>query len=83
VVVYNWDMRSSVTVDVSSILTPGAAYEVRDAQNYFGPPVASGVYNGTLAIPMTSTSVAAPSGTLPTAPVHTGAQFGAFVILPR
>jgi hypothetical protein len=84
VVVYNWDMTGAVSVDVSRILTPGSSYEVRDAQNYFGSPVAGGTYRGgPITIPMTSTAVAAPSGSLPTAPVHTGPQFGAFVVVTR
>jgi hypothetical protein len=84
IVVYNWDQSSVVSVDVSNVLTPGANYEVRDAQNYFAAPVASGVYGGgSIQVPMTRTTVAAPSGSLPSAPVHTGPQFGAFVILTR
>jgi hypothetical protein len=84
IVVYNWNQSSAVSVDVSNVLTPGTSYEIRDAQNFFGPPVTSGVYQGgTIHLPMTNTSVAPPSGTLPTAPVHTGSQFGAFVILLR
>jgi hypothetical protein len=83
VVIYNWAMQNTVTVNASSVLAVGDSYEVRDAQNYFAAPVASGVYSGSLSIPMTRTSVASPSGTLPTAPAHTGPQFGAFVIIKR
>ncbi len=58
---------ATVSVDVSSILTVGASYEVRNAQNFFGPPVLSGVYaGGLLTLPMTGLTVAAPiGGTLP------------------
>ncbi|HEY3455143.1 MAG TPA: malectin domain-containing carbohydrate-binding protein [Bryobacteraceae bacterium] len=83
IVVYNWDLASSVAVDVSAALTPGTRYEVRDAQNYFGPPVASGVYDGGLIrIPMTGLAIAPASGNVPVEPVHSAPQFGAFVLVP-
>ena len=84
VAVYNWDMKPAVDVDVSGVLKPGAAYEVRDAQNFYGAPVASGTYaGGTISIPTTSTAKAQAVGNVPSAPRHTGAAFGAFVILTR
>ncbi len=84
VAVYNWDMKPAVDVDVSGVLKPGQAYEVRDAQNFYGAPVASGTYaGGTISIPTTSTAKAEAVGNVPSAPRHTGAAFGAFVILPR
>ena len=53
VVIYNWADVNDVAVDVSSILRYGDFYDVRDAQNYYGPPVTSGVYlGGTISIPM-------------------------------
>jgi hypothetical protein len=82
IAIFNWDRLPYVNVDVSSILAQGAAYEVRDAQNFFGPPVLSGTYaGGSLAIPMTNTAVAAPIGATPDY-VHTDTEFGAFVIIP-
>ncbi len=84
IVVYNWDRRSAVDADVSGVLKIGAEYEVRDAQNFFGPPVAAGTFHGgTIAVPMTSTAKARPVGNVPVIPEHTGIRFGAFVILPR
>jgi len=82
IVVYDWDLSSSVTVDVSAALAPGARYEVRDAQNYFGAAVASGVYDGgPIRLPMTGLTIAPANGNVPVAPVHTAPQFGAFVLL--
>jgi hypothetical protein len=84
VVVYNWDQRGSVNVDVSNVVRPGARYEVRDVQNLFGAPIAAGTYaGGAIAIPMTSTEKTRPMGVVPHIPEHTGADFGAFVITSR
>jgi hypothetical protein len=84
VVVYNWDQRSSVDVDVSAVVRPGATYEVRDVQNLFGAPVATGTYaGGTISIPMTGTEKTRPLGAVPTIPEHTGVDFGTFVITSR
>jgi hypothetical protein len=83
IAVYNWDLASSVTVDVSAALTPGTRYEVRDAQNYFGSPVASGVYEGgPIRVPMTGLAIAPANGNVPVQPVHSAPQFGAFVLVP-
>ncbi len=63
IVVYNWDMQNTVNVDVSGILSNGDGYEVRNAADFFGAPVLQGTYSaGTLALPMTGLSVAAPVG---------------------
>lgn len=82
ITVYNWSGASTVSVDISAVgLTVGRNYVVRDAQNFFGPPVATGIYNGTpILIPMTGLTTAVPIGTALFHPVHTGLQFGAFVI---
>jgi cysteine-rich repeat protein len=83
VAIFNWDALPSVPVDLSSVLAPGDAYEVRDAANFFGPPVAGGTYaGGTIAFPMNLTTVARPIGIVPVAPVHTAPEFAAFVVLP-
>lgn len=82
IVVYNWDLKSSVRVDVSKVLVPGAAYRILDAQNIFGPPVLSGTYEGEdLCIPMTDLTVALPLGVVPNPPRHTAPEFGVFVIV--
>jgi hypothetical protein len=83
IVVYNWDNLDTVTADVSSVLTAGAAYEVRNAQDFFGPPVLSGVFEGQpLELPMRGLTVAAPNGPMLTAR-PTGPTFNVFVLLPR
>ena len=84
IVIFNWDLRSSVAVDLSSVVTPGARYEIRDAQNFFGNPVVTGVYSGgTVNLPMTGLTAAQPNGTVPNQAPHTAPQLGTFVVLPK
>src|SRR5206468_7060903 len=83
IIVYNWDNLSHVTVDVSSVLSPRTPYEVRNAQDFFAPPVLSGVFDGELLeLPMSGLTVAAPTGPLLTPP-PTGPTFNVFILLPR
>jgi len=80
IVIYNWQNSATVAVDVSSILSIGDSYEVRNVQDYFNTPVLSGTYNGgTISIPMTALTVAKPIG-MSTAPPNTAPAFAAFVI---
>lgn len=65
------------------MLAIGARWELRDVENYFGPPVASGTYaGGTIAIPMADVEVAQPAG-IPggiEASERTTGAFGAYVL---
>jgi hypothetical protein len=80
VTVYNWDLLNAVNVDLSSIVAVGSTFEIRNAANYFGAPVLTGVYaGGTVAVPMTGLSVASPFG-FP-APPKTGPELNAFVVI--
>lgn len=85
IAVYNWDQAASVEADLSGIgLAPGDTFEIRDAQNFFGPPVLTAAYTGAkISIPMNSVAVATPVGNVPYSPVHTTAEFGAFVVLKK
>jgi hypothetical protein len=79
ITVYNWDDSAEVAVDLSSVIGVGSAYEIRNAQDYFGAPVASGTYAGTeILLPMTGLSVVAPVGW--PAPAMIGPDFNAFVL---
>ena len=84
IVIYNWDLSPSVSVDISaSGLHSGQSYEIRDSQNFYGPPVATGIYNGSPAtIPMSNLSLAPPEGTVPPQPHHTAPEFDVFILLP-
>ncbi len=80
IIIYNWDLSSSVSVDLSGILTAGDPYVIQDTQNFFGSSVASGTYGGTpISIPMTGLQKASPHGFA--TPPHTAPLFGAFVVM--
>jgi hypothetical protein len=83
IVVYNWDLGSSVTVDLSGAgINVGDSYQIRDAENWYGGAVAQGTYTGSpVTIPMSGLQVAQPVGSVPYPPSHTAPQFGAFVLL--
>lgn len=84
IAIYNWDLKNSVPVDLSRLLKTGAAYEIRDAENFFAPAVVSGTWDGKpVSVPMTGLTVAAPVGAVPSPPQHTAPEFGAFVVLPK
>ena len=81
ITIYNWDLSSSVNVDLSAILSIGDQYVIQDAQNFYGPPVAAGTYAGTtVPIPMSGLSKATPVGF--SAPAHTGPLLGTFIVMP-
>jgi len=81
IVVYNWARLSTVSVDVSAVLSVGDRYVVQNVQDFYGTPASSGTYTGaplqlpTAAIPAPSPIVHGVPG-----PV-TGPNFNAFVLL--
>jgi PKD repeat protein len=80
VAVFNWGHAASVSVDLSSVLSVGSSYEIRNAQNFFGTPTRTGTYaGGTVSIPMATSSVEVPAGAA--APNPTGPEFNAFIVL--
>lgn len=81
VIIYNWRQEDSVDVDVSSFMSPGETYEVRDAENVTGVAVASGTYDGSpLSIPMDLTEMATPCSPATTVPQHSPREFGVYVL---
>jgi hypothetical protein len=82
IAIYNWDNSDTVMVDIRNVLDVGAAYEVRNAQDFFATPVLTGTFDGQpLKLPMTGLSVAKPMADLRT-PAPTGPTFNVFVLLP-
>lgn len=82
VVVLNWDRKPYVDADLGSLLAPGTAFEVRNAQDFGGAPVVKGVFTGgAIRLPMTGLSVARPIGSPRSVPA-TDPEFAAFVVLP-
>jgi parallel beta-helix repeat protein len=82
VAVYNWNALPRVSVDLSeAALVAGERFVVRDVQDYFGSPVAEGIYDGApVSIPMQGLRAEPPVGNVH-APAHTGPRFGAFVVM--
>jgi hypothetical protein len=84
IAVYNWAHQPQVSADIAAAgLQNGDGYEIRDAWNFYGPPIATGTYQGSpVTIPMTLTTIAPPYGNdLTYLPVHSAPEFGAFVLL--
>lgn len=84
ITIFNWANLDAASVDLSRIgLVDGDNYEVRDVQNWHGPPVATGVLKGsTITVPLTGTAVTQPIGTIAVPPiVHTPKEFNAFVVM--
>ena len=83
IVVYNFPQRASVKVDVSAVLNPGEAYELRSVQDVFGAPLALGTYTGdSIGIPMSAGAVtpAAPLGRTTAVPPITRPLFDVFLL---
>jgi hypothetical protein len=85
IIVYNWDLAGSVSVDLSGVLQVGDRYEVRNVQSFFGAPVVSGTYSGgPITLPMTAVAPPTPVGgfAFGTVPA-TGPEFNVFVVLKQ
>jgi len=82
IIVFNWDLREQVQVDLGSFLQKGAMFEVRNAEDFFGPPVFKGKYTEQpIALPMKDLNCVKALG-VQESPVATWPQFGLFVLLP-
>jgi hypothetical protein len=82
IIVFNWDLAPTVKVDLTPVLKVGSVYEIRDAQNYFGSPILSAVYNGVpVMLPMRVHETARPVGEVPTPPLHTAPEFAVYILL--
>jgi hypothetical protein len=82
-IVYNWEGLAEVSVDLAPAVPIGTEYEVRNAQNVFSAPVASGTYDGSpIALPMTGLDPALPIGDPDAIPAdqRTGRDFNVFLL---
>lgn len=81
ITIINWQSASTVSVDVSSVLSNGNTYELRNSQNPFGAPVLSGTYSGgSLTVPMTGLSVQQPIGGNITVP-FSGPRYVTYILI--
>ncbi len=86
IAVYNWGHQDTIAVDLAHVLAHGDAYAVYNVQDFFGQPVAHGVYSGAaVRIPLVGVTPPAPIGGAPQVPPPTGSAFGVFVVtrVPR
>jgi hypothetical protein len=80
ITVFNWANAATVSVDLTGVAYAGGSFQIRNAQNFFGEPVVSGVFDGSpVTLPMTGLTTAAPVGL--SAPPATGPEFNAFILL--
>jgi hypothetical protein len=84
IAVYNWCRADAVEVDVSGVLKQGDRYRLVSAQDFFGEPLLSGVYDGhPLRLAMQPRKAAVPIGMADFKPPATEPEFGAYVLLPE
>ena len=84
VAIYNWAGQASVPVNVSGVLAVGDTFEVRDSQDFFGTPMAAGVYSGSpVNFSMLNTNVWQGIGAPVVALRHTPPEFGAFIVIKK
>jgi hypothetical protein len=82
IVVFNWSGQDTAPVDLRGVLAEGTDFEVRNAQDFYGPAVIKGRFTGQpVPLPMTNLSMAQPIG-LEGKAKPTGPEFNAFVVLP-
>ncbi len=81
VTVLNNSKQAAFTISFGNSNLNGYYYTVIDAQNYFGSPVTTGIYNGTsIVLPMNLQDVSPAVGNVPVQPNHTSANLGTFII---
>src|SRR6266536_990276 len=80
VTVYNWSQLGAVSVDLSGIVPVGARYEVRNVQDLYGAPVASGAFSGVVSIPLGGVTPPPPVGLTSSRSPRTGPYFDVFLV---
>jgi hypothetical protein len=83
VIINNYSKSATVIVDLSLVLKAGDSFEIRNAQDYFGPLVASGIYQEPIVLRMDNLTVARPVGWSGRIIPSSGPEFGAFVLIKR
>ena len=84
VIINNYSKSATVNIDLSSVLHAGDSFEIRNAQDYYGPLVASGTYQGgPISIPMAGLTIAQPIGWSGAMIRSSGPDFGAFILIKK
>ena len=69
---------------MSGILRAGDQYEVRNVNDYYGAPVASGTYGGgAISLPTAGVTPRVPVGGWSVTPPTTGPDFNAYVVIKQ
>ena len=83
IIVYNWDKRDLVELELGKILRPRMRFKIVSAQDFFGPPLMEGRYEGRMArLPMKEYRALPPLGKDGYQPPATGPEFNVFVVVP-
>lgn len=83
IIVYNFEDLDRVDVVVTGLVQLGAEYSIVNVQDYFGEPVAQGIYDGNpIELDMSALATAQPLGSpdAVTPDEQTGRGFGVFVL---
>jgi hypothetical protein len=85
VIIYNWGLAGSVSVNLSDVLAVGQAYTVHNVCDLYGSPIASGTYNGgSVSLSMATMSPPALIGRSPRrTPPDCGGRFAVFLVEPN
>lgn len=82
IIAYNWSGQSAIEVDLSSVLRPGARFELRNAEDFFGPPEYEGTYEGRpITLPVSGRAVQPAIG-MSRAVRSVAPEFNVYVLLP-
>lgn len=83
VIVNNFDKLATVNLDLGAALKQGDKFELRNVQDYFGPLLAGGSYNGPVNVNMIGLTVARPVGWTGALIPSSGPDFGVFVLIKK
>lgn len=83
IAVVNPSRAATVRVSLSGVLRTGQRYQIRNVQDPFGAPVASGTFTGELvSFPMTGVAPPVPLGRATAPAPRTGPAFDVFLVTP-
>ncbi len=84
-VIYDWEMKGAVAVDLSSVIETNSDYSIYDVQNLEGDPVLTDTYSGGLvSVPTKLTTITPIIGIDVASPiVHTDQEFNVYIVVPR
>lgn len=83
IIVYNWDKRDAVEIDLGLLVPAGRRFRIVSAQDFFGQPVLEGAADGKpIRLPMKPRPAAMPVGMPDCRLPVTEPEFGVFVLLP-